>query len=161
MEGGSASPTDGGVPDRAGAALSSLPRSWMTWATRPPAAWPASAPAPSTSSRCAAIPSASTAPKKPASGATGATPPPLPPHAAVSGTGQGGDAGSAALPLPCADGTCRGGDTLPRSVPSTWISCKGANLELGFPSRKPKSRSFRYLRRGGDGASSRVPPRRH
>lgn len=60
------------------------PRLWTMWATRPRAAWPASAPAPSTSSRCAATPSASTAPKRPASGATGATPRPPPPHAVVS-----------------------------------------------------------------------------
>lgn len=119
MEGGSASPAGGGgrMPDRAGAALPSLPRWWMMWATRPPAAWPASAPALSTSSRCAVIPSASTAPRKPASGATGATPLPPPPHAAVSAAGvgsaspgrQGGDAGRAVLPLPCTHGTCRGG----------------------------------------------------
>lgn len=30
------------------------------------------------------------------------------------------------------------GGALPRSVPGTWISCKGANSELGFPSWEPK-----------------------
>lgn len=34
------------------------------------------------------------------------------------------------------------GGALPRSVPSTWISCKGANSELGFPSWEPKRCSF-------------------
>lgn len=59
---------------------------------------------------------------------------------------------------------CRGGGALPHSVPGTWISCKGANSELGFPSRKPKSRSFSSrpplftARRRWGGGLSRVLP---
>lgn len=129
----------------------SLCRWWTTWATRPPAAWPACAPAPSTSSRCAVTPSASTAPRKPGSGATGATPRPPPPRAAVS---AGQRSGLPPVPRspprapgapPCAPGA------LPRSVPGTWISCKGANS--GFPSWEPKAARAppgpRYSRHGG------------
>lgn len=58
------------------------------------------------------------------------------------------------------------GGALPRSVPSTWISCKGANSELGFPSWEPKRCSFSSAYsttvaegegRGGGGLR-RVPP---
>lgn len=110
---GSASPGGGGARCRMRdhAAISSLSRWWMMWATRPRAAWPASAPAPSTSSRFAVIPSASTAPRKPASGATGATPLLPPPRAAVSAAAilcGAGDAGGAVLPIPGTHGTYRG-----------------------------------------------------
>lgn len=101
------------------------PRSWTTWATRPRAAWPASAPAPSTSSRCAATPSASTAPRRPASGATGATPRPPPPRAAVSSPSPPA-APRAPSPAPPPHPRVRPWPC----VPSTWISCEGANSEL-------------------------------
>lgn len=125
----------------------SLGRWWTTWATRPRVAWPGCAPAPSTSSRCAVIPSASTAPRKPGSGATGATPRPPPRRAAVS----------AASPAP---GDVRG--TLPQPMPGTWGSCKGADPQLGFPSWEPKGARValgpRYSRHGGRGGVEERPP---
>ncbi|KAM9620552.1 cytokine receptor-like factor 1 isoform 6-T7 [Morphnus guianensis] len=155
----------------------SLSRWWTTWATRRPAVWPAFAPAPSTLSRCAVIPSASTAPKKPASGATGATPPPPPPHAAVSTAGvgpasfgrQGEDAGNAALPLPCTHGMCRGGP-FPAPCPAPGFLAKEPIQSSVFPAGSQNPACFPlaryYLRHGDDGGEggrlSHVspPPRR-
>uniref|UniRef100_A0A8C3E9B4 Cytokine receptor-like factor 1 n=1 Tax=Corvus moneduloides TaxID=1196302 RepID=A0A8C3E9B4_CORMO len=51
---------------------------------------------------------------------------------------------------------------LPQSMPGTWISCKGANSELGFPSWEPKPARVplgpRYSRHGGDGGVETRPP---
>lgn len=156
MEGGSVSPV--GVtgrhrtPDGASVAVSSLPRWWMTWATRPPAAWPGCVPAPSTSSRCAAIPSASTAPKRPGSGATGATPRPPPPRAAVS---------AAAHPS-LRKRDVRGGP-VPALCPAPGFLAKEPILSSAFPAGSQKSARFplahHYSQRGGDGGvEPRVPP---
>lgn len=134
------------------AAISTLCRWWMTWATRPPVAWPACAPAPSTSSRCAVIPSASTAPRKPGSGATGATPRPPRPHAAVSA------AGSARLraPLPAHRGT--GGGPAPlhaRHLDFLQRSQIGARLSQ--PGTKTCSGSSPCSRHSGDGGVEALP----
>ncbi|XP_064252695.1 cytokine receptor-like factor 1 isoform X1 [Passer domesticus] len=141
-----------GAAEGPGAPMASLRRWWMMWATRPRAAWPACAPAPSTSSRCAVTPSASTAPRKPGSGATGATPRPPPRRAAVSA------AGSARRCHRCLRGRRGRG-----ALPGTRISPKGASSELGFPSREPKPARAPlgppHPRHGGDGEGARrVPP---
>lgn len=145
------------MAEGAAAAISSLCRWWMMWATRPPAAWPACAPAPSTSSRCAATPSASTAPRKPGSGATGATPRPRPPHAAVSAAGSAPRCRRGRAPLPVPRGMCgapaplraRHPDFLQRSQTGARLSQLGAQTCSG---------SSPHSRHGGDGGAEARPP---